>query len=70
MRGIMKDFSFRWTCPRCEEEQPEYIVDGSPCLEVVCERCGEWSAYEQLSEVERAAWDKTREEEAIQEGRL
>lgn len=54
---------FMWQCPKCSTIQPEYIVDGSPSIEVLCEKCGKGTQYHELTEHERLAWDFAIEDE-------
>lgn len=65
MTHIKGTYTFRWVCPHCKEDQPEYIVEGSPKLEVLCERCSRWSQYEELTTEEQVAWDIAIEREAV-----
>lgn len=59
------DYSFRWICSRCGKDQVEYVENGSPCAEVLCEYCGGPSSHRDMTEDEVDAWSA-----AIEKSRL
>lgn len=63
MTQVKKEFCFEWQCPNCSTRNAEYIVDGSPSLEVLCEKCMAVTDYEELQTEEQVNWDIAREQE-------
>jgi len=50
--------AFMWTCKKCRMEQAEQVENGSPCLELICERCNRPSNVGDLTIVENLAWSE------------
>ena len=50
------DIAFKWQCQHCGTKQQEYIVDGSPRLELLCEHCMRCIGYDDLSTEEQVNW--------------
>ena len=58
----MTEYTFTWRCQNCATKNIEYVVEGSPSLEILCEKCGRVTVYEECTTETQVQWDITREQ--------